>query len=364
MREEKYNKKLKLGISFILLFIVCQFFSPAPVCTPLVDNDSQLHSALKALHLDRYAEIKYTRHDPNWNGPFWELYHYHPDDCRCISGSEYVVATSRVKESRNVVFYMEGGGACWPGQDECTKEIDRDEVLNGRTIIPLAWNYIYVPYCDGSIHMGDSTVDEDGNGKPDIWHWGLRSTSAAVALMKELYPDPEKILITGISAGGYGTIIATMIIRLHFPRSRLYVLNNAGPGLWNPEDRATWELITKTWNIRQFLPSDCEKCQDQLIYLYDWMLKRDRKLKVGLVTSYMDQVIGENYLQMRPDDFRKLLIGATDYIREKHPDTFKRFFIEGKTHGVRNSYRIKGISLRKWMEHLVNDSEKWIDILE
>jgi hypothetical protein len=155
-----------------------------------------------------------------------------------------------------------------------------------------------------------------------------------------------------------------MIIRFQFPESRLYVLNNAGPGLWNPEDQATWELIVKTWNISEFLPSDCEKCQDQLIYLYDWMLERDSKLKVGLITSYMDQVIGENYLQMRPDDFKKLLIDTTDSIRERHPETFKRFFIEGKSHGVPNSYRIKSISLRKWMEHLVNDSERWIDLLE
>jgi hypothetical protein len=365
MKNKTHKKLTKFGICFIIFFMNCQSYSPAPALAPLEENDIKLNSALKALQLDRYSEIKYTRHEPNWNDPTWEMYYYHPDDCRCISGSEYLVATSRVRRSKNVVFYLEGGGACWPGEDDCTKEVNPDEVLDGRRIIPLAnWNHIYVPYCDGSVHMGDNQVDEDGDGKPDYWHWGLRTTSAAVALMKKLYPNPEKILIAGISAGGYGTIIASMIIRLHFPKSRLYVLNNAGPGLWNPEDPATWELILKTWNIQQFFPSDCEKCQDQLIYMYDWMLERDNKLKVGMVTSYMDQTISESYLRMKPGDFKNLLISTTDSIRERHPDTFKRFFINGNDHGVANSYSVRGISLERWLEYLVDDSEKWIDIME
>ena len=155
-----------------------------------------------------------------------------------------------------------------------------------------------------------------------------------------------------------------MVIRLQNPRSKIYVLNNAGPGLWNPDDRATWELITKTWGIKQFYPPDCEKCQDQLIYLYEWMLERDKKLKVGLVTSYKDHTISERYLKMNPENFKNLLLSTTDSIREKHPETFKRFFIKGNIHGVPNFYRVNGISLRNWLEYLVNDSVKWTDILE
>lgn len=356
---------IKFAVSLIIFFIICHSNSPAPLFTSLEDNDIQLIAELKALNLDKYMGIKYARHEPNWNDPFWEMYYYDPDDCKCILGSEYLVATSRVRRSKDVVFYLEGGGACWPGKDDCIKEVSPDEVLDGRRIIPLRnWNHIFVPYCDGSVHMGDNAVDRDGDGKPDYWHWGFKTTSAAVSLMKELYPNPERILIAGKSAGGYGTIIATMVIRLQFPRSRLYVLNNAGPGLRKPGDSDTWEKIEKTWNIKQFFPADCEKCDDQLIYLYDWMLQRDNKLKIGLVTSYKDQTISDSFLRMNPEDFKNLLINTTDSIRERHPDTFKRFFIRGNIHGVPNSYQVNGVSLGNWLKYLVNDNEKWVDVLE
>jgi hypothetical protein len=365
MSDKNYKQILKLGICIIIISINCQSYSTPPVLAPLDEDDIRLNAELKALRLDRYSGIKYTRHESNWNDPFWEMYYYHPDECKCILGSEYLVASSRVRRSKNVVFFLEGGGACWPGEDDCTKKVNPDEVLDGRRIIPLGtWNHIYVPYCDGSVHMGDNEEDRDGDGNPDYWHWGLRTTSAAVALMQELYPNPEKILVAGTSAGGYGTIIATMVIRLHFPRAKLYVLNNSGPGLRNPGDDETWEKIEKAWNIHQFFPSDCDKCDDQLIYLYDWMLERDDKLKIGIVTSYEDQTISDSFLRMKPRDFKNLLLRTTDSIRQRHPDTFKRFFIEGNMHGIPNTYNIRGVTLGKWLKFFVSDSENWADILE
>jgi len=365
MLSKKHEHIFKNAILTFIFIFHCQLYSPAAVLASVEKNDTNLNAELKSLRLDRYMGIKHIRHESNWNDPFWEMYYYHPDDCKCIFGSEYLVATSRVRRSKNVVFYLEGGGACWPGEDDCTKKVSPDEVLDGRRIIPLRnWNHIYVPYCDGSVHMGDNEEDKDGDGNPDYWYWGLRTTSAAVALMQELYPNPEKILIAGTSAGGYGTVIATMLIRLQFPTSRLYVLNNAGPGLRKPGDKQTWKKIEKAWNIKQFFPSSCEKCDDQLIYLYEWMLEKDDKLKIGIVTSYEDQTISESFLRMNPKNFKNLLISATDSIRERHPDTFKRFFIKGSIHGVPNSYDVKGITLKKWIAFLVNDSKKWIDILE
>jgi hypothetical protein len=97
--------------------------------------------------------------------------------------------------------------------------------------------------------------------------------------------------------------------------------------------------------------------------LYEWILERDNNLKVGMATSYKDSVIGESYLQMELEDFKKLLISTTDSIREKFPGTFKRFFIKGDSHGVSNSSRANGVMFRDWLKYLVDDSEKWIDLL-
>jgi hypothetical protein len=228
----------------------------------------------------------------------------------------------------------------------------------------INWNFIYVPYCDGSLHIGDNDADYDGDGTVDHWHWGLKSTSAAVRLMRSSFPDSREILITGCSAGGAGTIGAAAVARLQFPEARIYVLNISGPGLVNPEDSDVPGLIKETWNIAQFIPDDCPMCNQQLTYMYAWLLDHDSRLKVGLFSSYNDAVRSTG-LGMAPQAYRSLILGSTDVIRADHPATFERFFIAGDGHCLDDySYRVGTLSFWDWISYLVNDDPHWTDILE
>ena len=227
------------------------------------------------------------------------------------------------------------------------------------------WNVIWVPYCDGSRHMGDNNADYDGDGETDHWHWGFRNTSAAVTLMKELFPNAEKILITGCSAGGGGTFIATMLIRFVYPNAKLYVVNDSGPGLFNPEQPDIRQLIVNTWKLEPLLPDDCPECHDQLIYLYKWMLAKDGSLKIGLFSYYQDALMGEYFLGMTPLDFEELLMTESGVLRQLFPETFKRYFIYGTGHCIYNYEKeVNGISIMEWIDYLVNDDNQWTDVLE
>lgn len=255
--------------------------------------------------------------------------------------------------------------------DQCESEpqnivTNDDDLTSNQPNNPVAgWNFIWVPYCDGSVHMGDNNADYDNDTQTDHWHWGLRNTSAAVTLMEELVPYPEKILITGCSAGGYGTFIATMLIRLVYPNAKLYVVNDSGPGLFDPDKPDTWQLIKNTWNIEPLLPDDCLECGDQLIYLYKWMLTRDDDLNIGLFSSYRDEVIGGTYLSMAPAEFEELLMTESGGLRQLFPDTFKRFFINGSSHCISDyEYEVNRVSILEWIGYLVNDENQWADVLE
>jgi len=59
---------------------------------------------------------------------------------------------------------------------------------------------------------------------------------------------------------------------------------------------------------------------------------------------------------VKPEEFKNLLLSTTNSGREKHPETFKRFFINGNVQGVPNSYRANGVSLCDWLEYLVTNS--------
>ncbi len=230
---------------------------------------------------------------------------------------------------------------------------------------PVArWNYIYVPTCDGSFHFGDAAADYDDDGMPDHFHNGLRQTSAAVSLMKQLFPNSRKILIAGSSNGGYGTFGATPIVRLAFPDARLYVLNDSGPGLFRPEEPALWPVLIKTWNLSSMLPTNCQQCQNQLIYLFDWMLDYDSKLKIGMYTSYQDAVVSQ-VVGMSGAENEQLLRTTTTQIHQNHPDTFKRYFIQGDSHCIADFYnQVNGVTVWMWLDAFINDRPGWDEILE
>lgn len=321
---------------------------------------------------DKYAHLEPIRSEPSNEITGWVNHYFSRSDCRCIYDGEYFISVKDAyPDSRNLMITLQGGGASWPGLEDCKEEVHEDDIYTTVFATKLAdnldqkWNEVLIPYCDGSIYMGDLAADYDEDGYVDHWHWGLRASSAGVAMAVKTFPDLENIFITGCSAGGYGTIIVARLIQHYYPQANIYVLNESGPGLFHPEDRNTWERIKKAWKLDQLIPADCDICDGQLIYLYEDLMEKNRNLKIGLYCSYEDFVIAQEYLKMTPESFRSLLLSASGYLNEKYPDQFKRFFINGDSHCVEShDYQINGTRYRDWVQYLINDSELWKDLLE
>jgi hypothetical protein len=378
MYDLRHQKKLSrimpgLAVAILLVIVWITACRPARLSTgsqPSPPGNQDLIRALRNLHFDKYLgspQFEPTR--AHIQG--WDVFQYQTAQLRCILGGDYFIMARRGTETNRTVLWLDGGGACWPGRDDCVQEAQFHPWIEEQGLAALrddnpvrTWNFIYVPYCDGSIHFGDSDADYDGDGVIDHWHWGLRSTSAAVQLMKDLFPDSQEILIAGCSAGGAGTIGAAPIARLQFPDARLYVLNVSGSGLINPAMREVFELAKDSWNVEQFIPGDCPKCNQQIIYMYAWLLERDPFLKVGLFSSYYDAVTSSGW-GMSPEEFEPLLIDVTDAIRADYPDKFSRYFIIGDRHCMDDySYAVNGVSFWDWVGYLVSDDPRWMDILE
>jgi hypothetical protein len=329
-----------------------------------------LQGELSTLHLDKYIDaVPYTSHEPYASDESWEIYYFDASVCKCVTGNPFHVEVKTKEAAGNVVFLLDGGGACWPGMNACTTSanyiMDQDDgpgnPLNG-------WNLVFVPYCDGSVHTGDNDADYDGDTVPDHFHRGLQTTTAAIAIMRDLFPNPPKILITGCSAGGYGTFMAYLLNRRFFPEASIYIFNDSGPGLWNP-DNGMKQLISYAWLYEQYLPAGCSRCDLQLMYLYEWMLWRDPLVRIGLFSSYKDYTIGVDYLNMQQDDYKALLLSASGAVRLKYPDRFNRFLVNGDTHCIAQvpggyTHTVGGVTILQWQEQLITDDPDWADILE
>jgi hypothetical protein len=330
---------------------------------PATEENEEYLRTLSDLGFGKYLAASDARRTRAAAGA-WEVYHYDPSDCRCLPGSEYSVMARKGTESAKTVFWLEGGGACFPGRDNCTKTAERGRLrlnsglLSADPSNPVRdWNYICVPYCDGSIHLGDSDADYDGDGTADHWHWGLKNTSAAVRLMRE-------VLVAGCSAGGYGTLGATPVVRSAFPQADLYVLNESGLGLMNPAIHDTYTTAYRIWNLTPLFPPECPLCGMQYIYMYPWMLARDPHLRVGVFSSYHDPTFTAHW-KMDPADFETLLLETSADARKDYPDRLHRHFVDGNTHCVPDySTAVDGVSFWDWIDYMLADDPRWREELE
>jgi Pectinacetylesterase len=375
----------KIGLLFLAGLVILILAGLSFVFTQKLAQRCQKEDYLRALqelafnkYLNPPASYDNVAHFGSWDG-----YLYAAPEYQCVLGGHYGLLAHPGTETDKTVLWLQPGQECWPDHPNCgsSPQTYTDEQALEYTALaadggpfgptaadpdnPIAnWNYIYVPTCDGSFHFGDAAADYDDDGVPDHFHNGLCQTSAAVSLMKELFPNSQKILIAGSSNGGYGTFGATPIVRLAFPDARLYVLNDSGPGLFRTKEPALWPILIETWNLAPMLPADCPDSKTQLVYLFDWLLDRDANLKIGMYSSYQDSIVG-NVVGMSGAENEGLLRTTTGQIHQNHPETFKRYFIQGDSHCIADFYnQVNGVTVWDWLDALVNDRPGWKDMLE
>ena len=67
------------------------------------------------------------------------------------------------------------------------------------------WSFIVIAYSTGDFHTGDSEFEyasDDGSRRILYFH-GKRNVEESLKCAKEFFPDPERLLIAGDSAGGF-----------------------------------------------------------------------------------------------------------------------------------------------------------------
>ncbi len=257
----------------------------------------------------------------------------------CMRGREFRFAT-RARSSNDLLVFMQGGGACWDefclAVNAAPAGVPDVNVLNlGLDANPLKeWNVAYLPYCDGSLFVGDIDHDDDGDGEPDRFHRGLQNLSAALTHTREQFPQPDRVLLTGSSAGGFGTILATLLVRVTWPDAEVLVFNDSGVGVTRGDDPAFLARILEQFNATRFLPEDCPECTSSghITPLIGWTLERDARVRVALFSSWYDTIIGDVFLQWDSALFAAAIGEQTRAIVEAHPEQARRFIVDGTTH--------------------------------
>jgi hypothetical protein len=212
---------------------------------------------------------------------------------KCGNGSQYKFFVHRSGTgSKNLLFMFEGGGACWD-YDTCSGRAGvlgasnpnglTDDymtqftakyvspIVNGadpglpfrsrKDLVTKEWNIVYMPYCTGDVHVGNSVVtytDTTGQQPPLTWsHNGYNNTIAAINYAKTQFPGVQKLLVTGFSAGGTATSAGYYFVRRGINPARGYYINDSGPIFLAPnvndKSRGLHLKIRQSWNLDSVL---------------------------------------------------------------------------------------------------------------
>jgi hypothetical protein len=266
------------------------------------------------------------------------------DGPQCMRGLPYR-ATVRERESDELLIFLQGGGACW--SDFCLAvTVAPEGIPLGGALDPnkpenpfADFDVTYLPYCDGSLFAGDRDAPEDDPAKIERglttrFYRGLANLSAGLTMSHVHFPNPSRVVLAGSSAGGFGTILATALVRYVYPNVPIDVVNDAGIGIVKAGDPAFVEKLLAEFGADAFVPADCEGCFDDghLIGLFEYFLARDENLRIAAVTSWYDYVIAEVFLALDPLVFQDSVETETGALHEAFPDRYRRFVYDGSGH--------------------------------
>ncbi len=324
----------------------------------------------------------------------------------CMRGADYTTSV-RDSDSDNLLIFLQGGGACW--SEFCLAVTGAFEGIPDVEIMnpefegnPVAdWDMVYLPYCDGSMFVGDAEYDDNIYDNGARYHHGLANLTGAFEVVAQQFPQPKRILLAGSSGGAYGLLLAGPLLRHYYPDTELIMMADSGIGIGRDGDDAYMQVLLDEFNVQRFIPEDCPLCLDNghLTGLFAWFLERDANLRIGMYSSWYDGVLAGVFLQIPGSQYADALQAQTDRIHTAYPDRFRRFITDGKQHtslladpsgiigsdlgavelpegaltdlmsnvvlGGLETTRIGEVTMAGWLAALIaNDLDAWVDIQE
>ncbi|WP_394830118.1 pectinacetylesterase family protein [Pendulispora rubella] len=291
---------------------------------------------------------------------------------KCGNGAPTGIGVYVAPESPEVIFYMAGGGGCWDGntcyglkaatymESGFTKdEFESDPqarivqtVPGGNT--PLRGrSMVYVPYCTGDDHAGNNVIQYDYSGSSrTAHHVGYENVGKALEYVASTWPGMKRLIVAGVSAGGFGTVFNFDRAQRRFPGVRVDGLDDSGPMI-QPAS-GIWETVKAHWGLQ--LPPDCAAC-DEIPGYFDFLSAKYSKgpNRFALVSYTFDSVIS-GYMNLPAATFNAQLEELGSKIASSWPAA-RYYYIPGTQH-VALVYD-SSPEFYAWLTAMLDDDPKW-----
>lgn len=302
----------------------------------------------------------------------------------CARGGEfsYFVRPGTVNK---LVVGFDGGGACWDAltcskanptfTDSVTEDDNPNTMTDGvfddtNPDNPFKdWFAIFIPYCTGDIHWGDATTHyEASNGFPPvtIQHRGYINGTTALDWVYDHFEAPERIFVTGVSAGSYGTMLYTPYLQEHYADSEVVQLGDSGAGVitqeWLEQSFASWNAQT---NFPAWIP-EIQQADITTLTMNDIYIQVGRYYPQTVLSQFntASDDVQEFYFEAMGGNTSDWGTGLDANIAACSENTpgFRYYTSWGSSHGIipydeMYTTQVNGVRFRDWLAGLADGGE-------
>src|SRR5215831_3475391 len=200
-------------------------------------------------------------------------------DAKCRDGSSTGIAINPHPDSDKLMIFLQGGGACFnaatcadnpssfSAADFAALDVpacgSQEEVPHGCISVnngildrtnpanPVKdWSYVFVPYCTGDVHGGNNPAGTVAGIAGTQQFVGYFNMGLYLARLLPTFPGITRVLLTGVSAGGFGSVAAYGPVSRAFPSAQVDMLDDSGPPMSAPYFAACLQdLQRQTWGL-------------------------------------------------------------------------------------------------------------------
>jgi hypothetical protein len=298
------------------------------------------------------------------------------EDARCANGTSTGLAIKTAPEPKGLLIFLQGGGACWDANTCLTLDaavhvrdtVDETVVLSELNELaglfdhtsPLNpfrdYAFVYIPYCTGDLHSGTrSATYQGGSGPVTLQHVGGRNMEAYLARLVPTFAGVERVVLSGVSAGGFGATLNWWRVQNAFSQARVDLWDDAGL-LVDPND-SRWVDMQAQWGA--VLPPACAACADRLSAFPAFYAQHLIAPRRYALSGFLGDAVISGYFGIDAAAIEAQLLAERADAATNH----KTFFLEGSLHSVLGDglalSASDGQSLVPWLHLFEGDDPSW-----
>lgn len=317
-------------------------------------------------------------------------------DSRCMNDTPTGFGVNIHEDATDLVIFLMGGNACFnDGTCFITANTDgygankfsRDGVLGaplfdrGQAMNYFAdWSYVYVPYCSGDVFSGTSGQTQVGSSS--YYFNGFVNVGLFLERIVPTFPNVTRVLLTGVSAGGFGAMLNFERVQNAFGASvEVVLVDDSGPPMADeflaPCLQDHW---VNTWGMDMGPLGSCPDCigmDGAFVESYlDHIKTTFPNNRFGLISSNADETIRGFFgfgindcaningfpgsypgarFQMGLEDFRDNLVGDVDNFKLYMPTSTQHVWMGSPLWQVTHF----GVNLQDWMVGAIEGRATW-----